>query len=477
MSHPTDSMETSRPGGICDSLPMHRGDSRKASLKEGPWSSRAGPGFVVPWPSGSRRDALAGLGARIAFISTSFLIATPSPIAPLWGGRVSGSAWEGAGIAMGWTAMAVFLHRKTKSDGRELPEDQTWTGLALLVDVVALSLLLSLSGAAQNPFTMLYFVPITLATVLARAWTWRVVLLSVVMFALLLAQTARQLAPHRGHLHHEHFFQHVQGMAIALAVAGAFIVFFVLRVARALAQQRSHIQALSRAEQEGRFTVALGALSAGAAHELGSPLGTLQLLAEELPYLDSREAEEATRTMQAEVSRMKTILHGMQSSELSADALVGIEPWSLGDLALHLGTVAAAQPVWTIEVDEAAATTQPPKIVQQILRELLRNAQEAKPKSPIEVRAFVEATRLCLQVKDDGRGMTPTQLVEACAPFVSHRGSTGMGLFLATVHARQLGGELTLQSMRGVGTVAKLSLPLHFSMSHPHAPSAEGIVP
>lgn len=452
---------------------MRRGNSGTDETPRAMSSLAFAKDSALPGPSRpeTRREPVAGFGARIAFVSTSVLVATPSPIAPLWGGSQSGSAWEGAVVAIGWIGLAVLLDKKAKAEDQEVPENQRWRGLALLLDVLALSFLLSLSGAAQNPFTMLYFVPITLATVLARAWTWRVVLLSVAMFALLLAQTAGQLAPHRGHAHHEHFFHHVQGMAIALAVAGAFIVFFVLRIARALHFQRTRIQQLSRVEQEGRFAVALGALSAGTAHELGTPLGTLQLLAEELPHLNSEEAQEATRTMQAEVRRMKSILHGMQSSELSADTLVGVEPWPLSELAHHLHEVAAAEPAWTMQVEEGVTTTQPPRIIQQILRELLRNAQDARPRSPIEVRAFVETSRLCLEVRDDGTGMTAAQQDEACAPFVSHRGSTGLGLFLATIHARQLGGELSLRSRPGLGTVAQLRLPLHLTLGNAHHPS------
>ena len=58
--------------------------------------------------------------------------------------------------------------------------------VALLVDVVTLSLQLYLSGGATNPFIFLYLLQVVLAAVLLEAWsTWIILLITAVCFVVL----------------------------------------------------------------------------------------------------------------------------------------------------------------------------------------------------------------------------------------------------------------------------------------------------
>ena len=59
-------------------------------------------------------------------------------------------------------------------------------GLTLILDVLALTALLALTGGPANPLTLLYLVQITLsAVVLSRAWTWSLGILSILGFGFL----------------------------------------------------------------------------------------------------------------------------------------------------------------------------------------------------------------------------------------------------------------------------------------------------
>jgi len=67
-----------------------------------------------------------------------------------------------------------------------------------------------------------------------------------------------------------------------------------------------------------------------------------------------------------------------------------------------------------------------------------------------------------LSVRDNGTGMDPTVLGQACEPFFSTKGLNGSGLGLSMVQgfARQSGGDLCLESTLGIGTCAQIWLPL-----------------
>jgi two-component system sensor histidine kinase RegB len=324
----------------------------------------------------------------------------------------------------------------------------------LLGDVLALTGLLAISGAAQNPFTTLYFVPITWATLIAPQLTLGVALASVLGFSYLLYLTALELGPHQNHPGHAHFFHHVVGMAIALAVAGAFITYLVRRIGRLLRQRREALIALAEERQRNQLTVALGAMAAGAAHELGTPLGSIQMLAEEWEHLPEGERAPAQATMVAEVKRMKSILHGLRSSQLSAEQLRQDAAWHLDELKDELPP--------GIQWHSLARhrTYQPRSVLVRVLRELVHNALEVVEPTQVFVCVATSEDSLEMRVTDDGPGITPEKLAQVREPFVSFRGGTGLGLFLVQVHVQQLGGELLLESPVGAGLTARVRLPM-----------------
>jgi len=350
-------------------------------------------------PAEPSKSGVGFLWAHLSLVLIAFAVAYPSPLAVLWGGRTQGSVTEPF-IASGiWLGLLLFLARQTRV-ATSPTKQGFWSGLSVIADVLGLTLLLSVSGAAQNPFTMLYFVPITLATLVAERFTWRVAALSVLCFGLLLKQTADVLRPHQNHPHHAHFFDHVQGMAIALAVAGVFITLFVHFIARALKNKQAQIDQLHQEQQNDRFAVSLGALSAGAAHELGTPLGSVQLLAEELTHLPEAERVAAVETIVSEVRRMKSILHSMSATELSAEVLHQRRAWQLTELS-ELPTMAQV----TFSCPEGLATTQPRAVIEQLLRELVKNAQLASEQKPVATEIVAAGDFFLLKVIDRGGGL------------------------------------------------------------------------
>lgn len=351
-----------------------------------------------------------------------------------------------------WAALVVLGHLRAVRSGAEgfaregtkLPRE---TGL-LLADTALLTGLLANAGAAENPFSLLYFAPIALSTLLEQRSTLLVALAAVSGFSVLLLRSAER------HSGHDHFFQHILGMAVALAISVGLVTFFVHHIAGALSEKAARIRRLEEERKHAQTATTLGALAAGAAHELGTPLGTVQLLAEEIPLLPPEERNDLAREMSTQIRRMKEILHRMSSTEISQE-LLSRTPWALEELGLVAREFGAAV---TVELGTSARTNQPRLVLEQITRELLKNATRAA--SNVELRVASEAERFVVSVKDDGPGVPAESREEAFRPFVSFSAGRGLGLFLARTHARQLGGELSLTASTPTGTVVSLDLPL-----------------
>src|SRR5436309_3253158 len=144
----------------------------------------------------------------------------------------------------------------------------------MMVDIAILTGLLYLTDGPHNPFSFLYLVQIALAAVLVRArWTWMLVGLSFVGFGILLAAHRPLAIPED---------TRVVGAWVALGVASGFVVHFLLRITAALAERdRELSEARGLAARQDRLA-ALATMTAGAAHELSTPLGTVALVAKEL---------------------------------------------------------------------------------------------------------------------------------------------------------------------------------------------------
>lgn len=339
-------------------------------------------------------------------------------------------------------------------------------GIHLLVDAAALTALLALSGGVTNAFTTMYFVPMTLATQLSPRWTWAVAAACLVGFAGLFALMPVSAGPPG---HEAHFIGHVRGMWVAFGMSAAFMTYFVHRIALSLARQRAELARLRLAAAQDRQLAALGTLAAGAAHELGSPLGTIGMLVADLSLMEADERTEAIRTMKQEIARCKHILQQMSSPELRVRSLgPAADPWPLSLLAAELRG-AAGEVKLAFETDAAvmagATTTQPSDVVLQILRAVVSNGADAcrgRAGAGVTVRVAASEEQAVITVVDAGTGMAPQAVAAAFDPFFSTKAEgqgMGLGLYLARAHLRQLGGTIDLESEPGRGTTVHIRFP------------------
>jgi len=106
--------------------------------------------------------------------------------------------------------------------------------------------------------------------------------------------------------------------------------------------------------------------------------------------------------------------------------------------------------------------------VQQIMLNLLSNAVKFTESGHIEVSCSVNDADIQIQVRDSGRGIRPEQLERIFQPFVQGEApltrtaeGTGLGLPISREFARAMGGDITVESEPGRGSVFTLILPRH----------------
>jgi two-component system sensor histidine kinase RegB len=341
----------------------------------------------------------------------------------------------------------------------------------MVLDIVVLTVLLDLTGGASNPFSTLYLVNVALAAVLLPPrWSWGLTAASLLGFGSLFVHEALMGRAHHVKVSGDPYLlmaAHLRGMWVAFALAAIFVVFFVQRVSNALAERDRELEQTRTLAARREKLASLATLAAGAAHELGQPLGTIAIVAKELELalasVGSPEVRGDLKLVREMVARCRSILNRMsaRAGEHAGEAMqqIGAEAW----IASAFDGLATRERVTVERVDAAAAIVGPPLALGDALRGLLRNALQASgPGAPVALRVTLERGRVRAAVKDRGPGMSPEVLARVGEPFFTTKGpgdGMGLGLFLTRALAEQLGGEFHIASRPGEGTEAWIDLP------------------
>jgi two-component system sensor histidine kinase RegB len=425
-------------------------------------------GIDLSWLLTLRWGALAGQLATI--LAVDRIMGIDLPLGPL---AVVLAIGAGSNVALGaWRRRAEV--------------DDAMLAAVMLLDVALLTAVLYYTGGPFNPFSFLYLVNVALAAViLPPGWTWTLAGISLTLFGgLFFAHVPLPLGAGGGMDHaamgHEMgddhpISMHVQGMWVAFGVAAAFIVYFIQRVRRALAERDAELGAVRSAAARHEKLASLATLAAGAAHELATPLSTIAVVAKELERALGTDGADAStvadaRLIREQVERCRTILVQMAAdageSTGEAPAAITVAAWfAAATEGLADRTRIVAAPGFA-PAAEAATVRVPPRALAQALRGVLKNALEASAgRGDVRVELATAADRWRLAVADRGAGMTPEVLARAGEPFFTTKSTDGLargmglGLFLARVVLERLGGELEIRSTLGRGTTVTLIVP------------------
>jgi two-component system sensor histidine kinase RegB len=350
-------------------------------------------------------------------------------------------------------------------NGRQISDSALASTVGL--DVLFLTAQLFLTGGSFNPFNFLYLVHIALAAVvLPPRWTWGLVSLSLACSAFLFYGEGTlgfsRTAPHS---HADQMAMHMKGMWVAFAVAAVFIVYFVGRVRRSLADRENDLARERAAATRNERLAALATLAAGAAHELATPLGTIAITAREIERRSDRGEPvpvDDARLIRAQVDRCRGILDHLATD---AGAAMGEAPVRVPlKMLIHEALRDLRGAVTTkVEGNTNVEVDVPPRALARAIRTVIKNGYEAAPGTDLTLRIDSQFDVVRLVVSDLGPGMDQETLARVGEPFFTTKTpghGMGLGLFLATTVIKKLGGHLVVESWLGKGTQVTMSLPL-----------------
>ena len=404
---------------------------------------------------------IAVAGQTTAVLIVAFALGYPLPLAACM-------TVIGASVLVNMVAMAQGRPRTL------LPDRDA--AVFLTYDIVQLTALLYLTGGITNPFVVLLLAPqMVAALVLSQR---RIVILTLITVAGVagLALWQYPLPQPEAEAADMVSLLYRVGVWVAMTLATVFITAYVWRVAeegRALAAALAETRvALAREQQVS----AVGGLAAAAAHELGTPLGTIVLTATELAddladrLPDDDDVNDDAALLVTEAQRCRDILARLTRDPRSE----GGEPFELLTLSALVDT--AADPfrhpdkqviveVMPRDSSRPPLTTRRAEIVHG-LGNILQNAiQFARHR--VSVRAEWSKEDVSITILDDGPGYAASVIHKLGEPYVSGRtvtaadsaGHMGLGIFIAVMLLGRTGATVRFSNARRGGAHVTLRWP------------------
>jgi signal transduction histidine kinase len=227
------------------------------------------------------------------------------------------------------------------------------------------------------------------------------------------------------------------------------------------------------ADRTARLLRSQRQLMGDVSHELRTPLARIRV-ALELAAEDPAAAKDVLADVGGDLDEIDQLIADiLTTARLDGDnAQIEREATSVNELADRAGRkFRARHPGRALEQAQSAddhAILCDPLLLRRALDNLLDNAAKySDAASCVKLEIQPNGSSVAFEIVDRGIGMSPAELDLAFTPFwraddsrARKTGGVGLGLALARRIARAHGGEITLSSQPGRGTVARLEVPL-----------------
>lgn len=319
----------------------------------------------------------------------------------------------------------------------------------LALNIVELAGLLFFTGGLQNPFSFLFLAPVLIsATALPARITFGLGLLAVACASVLFffhlplpwdSEDPLVLPP---------IYLVGVWLSIALAIGVTSLYSFqVTEEARKLADALAATELVLTREQH---LTQLDGLAAAAAHELGTPLATIFLIARELEKTVKDPSFAADlKTLREQTQRCRDILSKitqlsstgapfdrMKLSELIEEVVAPHRDFGV-EIKVRIAVAAFAEPVGSRN----------PAILYGV-GNIVENAVDFA-RTTVEVNAWWSKDDIELVISDDGPGIPPDILNRIGEPYLSRRpnqdagGGLGLGVFIARTLLERTGAKVS----------------------------------
>ncbi|CAN7498141.1 ActS/PrrB/RegB family redox-sensitive histidine kinase [Rhizobium rhizogenes] len=319
------------------------------------------------------------------------------------------------------------------------------------LDLLQLCGLLLITGGLANPFSALVCVPVIISFA-SQPIRYSMVLIVLAMICITgLAFSPFPLPWYGGVEVNVHSVMQL-GVWCSIASTMAFAAFYAYRVSMEASQLADALAATELVLQREKHLSQLDGLAAAAAHELGTPLATISVVAKEMEHElkeDDRFREDVA-LLRSQSERCRDILRRLTT--LSAEDEAHMRRLTLSSM---MEEVIAPHREFGIKLEliEKSPRAGEPVLnrnagIMYGLGNLIENAVDYARKT-VTVTVEYDPALLIIIIEDDGNGYAPDILTRIGEPYVTTRqrddtaGGLGLGLFIAKTLLERSGAAIS----------------------------------
>jgi two-component system sensor histidine kinase RegB len=336
--------------------------------------------------------------------------------------------------------------------------------MQIVMDILFLTALLYFSGGASNPFVSLLLIPIAIASVtLPKQLLLAATLLAMSAYSGLLIT----LNPHE--LHHMNMEQHVLGMWLNFILSACVVVLVVAALLKAVNKQEQLVNKQREEQLRQEQLLSLGAAAAQFAHRLATPLGTVNLISEELQDIQSYDVQlfaqldEELNICKRHLDDFRTMAEQVKNNSKQTLSVKALVDNLRQEVQLNFPS---SKVTWNeADLNHAYLLFDPilmPALLNLVQNATLANQSEAADNENIEISIMTNqiTDSIVISIRDHGEGFNDETLLQLGAELVNSKYGLGMGVFLSHATLNKLDGKLKLYNHLQGGAVAEVTLPL-----------------
>ncbi len=329
--------------------------------------------------------------------------------------------------------------------------------LQLTLECQLLTAMLFFSGGAANPLISYFLVLLLLAAYsLPLKYTIALTTLCIIDYSMLMLWH-QPLVSHAVSSDKSLFDLHLVGMWLNFVVSAVIFAALIPLMVQSGLRQRQQIQQLREQQLKNEQLIGIATLAAGTAHEMGTPLMTMQMLLSELEPNKVINKEDfsilSTQVERCRQSLMRLSAAGREVQKVSEHCA---DQW-LADL-LERWRLSHPKAQWQDNGLTSKTCIVASPLLDQSLLNLLDNAAEAG-NSPVQLHSKVDDDFWRLHIiQPDAQAAINLQKQHNFSS--SKEYGLGLGLYLSNASVEQFGGNIHLQAQADGSTLCILSLPL-----------------
>ena len=235
-----------------------------------------------------------------------------------------------------------------------------------------------------------------------------------------------------------------------------------------LAESNRSLRVAEASLRRSERLAALGQLTAGLAHELRNPLGTIKASAEMLTKDSTKRRPELMSEMAGYIGTEVDRMNGLISNFLDFARPLQTHPVTtelrpILDEILHRQADLATfrQVGLMVRMKEPIRFNFDPDLLRVAISNLVQNAVQASPaNSEVEIKADTDGGSIRISVTDHGEGIQPQHLENIFNPFFTTKPEgIGLGLAIVSKIVDEHGGRIKVSSKPGGETTFEMTLP------------------